>query len=96
MSNIGMNEGFRILDEFVCQTMYADVVPKTAEQHFGRNEGFELSKNLHSTRQLGNSVRWNIHFQRISTGQDSNLFFRRSQFFHSCCFPVASSSVNKK
>ena len=46
MSNNGKNEGFRVLDDFVCEAMHGPDVPRADEQHRGRNEGMQVVQEL--------------------------------------------------
>jgi hypothetical protein len=46
MSNTGKNEGFRVLDDFVCEAVHGPDVPRADEQHRGRNEGMQVVQEL--------------------------------------------------
>jgi len=46
MSNSGKNEGFRVLEDFVCEAVQSPDVPRADERHRGRNEGLQVVQEL--------------------------------------------------
>jgi hypothetical protein len=46
MSSNGRNDGFRMLDDFVCEAMHNLDVPRASEQAQGRNESMRVIEEL--------------------------------------------------
>jgi hypothetical protein len=46
MANVGENEGFHVLDDFVCDAIHAPGVPLAHPANQGRNEGMSVSEEI--------------------------------------------------
>src|SRR5438067_12683960 len=46
MANPGHNEGFHVLDDFVCEAIHAPSVPRANPANQGRNEGMSVIEEL--------------------------------------------------
>src|SRR5262249_51069381 len=46
MAAQGRNEGFYVLDEFVCEAIHAPSVPRASPANQGRNEGMSVVEEL--------------------------------------------------
>ena len=46
MAAQGRNEGFHVLDEFVCEAIHASSVPLASPTNQGRNEGMSVVEEL--------------------------------------------------
>jgi hypothetical protein len=46
MAERAVNEGFRMLDDFVCEAIHDPAVPRAADAHQGQNEGMRVVEEL--------------------------------------------------
>lgn len=46
MSAQGCNQGFRVLDEFICEAIHAPLLPLANPANQGRNEGMSVVEEL--------------------------------------------------
>jgi len=46
MAKRGQNEGFRVLDDFVCEALHDPAIPQASPKNQGQNEGVRVIEEM--------------------------------------------------